>query len=105
MHDFLRFMRHLFKIMHFIRGILLAFVILLLLCVVVVSVAENMSFGQAVYFILVTALTIGYGDVTPDTTLGKIASVAAGLFGLMITGIVVAVAVKALTEAVKEKQQ
>lgn len=105
MRDFIRFMRHLFKLIHFIRGIVGTFALLLLLCVVVVVIAEDMRIGQAVYFVMITALTIGYGDVTPVTPLGRVASVAAGIFGMLATGIVVAVTVRALSQAVKEKHQ
>ena len=105
MRDFIRFMRYLFEIVYFIRGIVLAFALLLLLCAVVVAVAEEMSFRDAVYFVMITALTIGYGDITPVTPWGRVASVAAGVFGLLATGIVVAVAVRALTHAMQEKRQ
>ena len=64
-----------------------------------------MSFGRAVYFVLITAMTIGYGDITPVTTGGKIGSVAAGLIGVAACGIFVAVATRALREAYEEKRQ
>lgn len=103
MRDFIRFIRNLFEIVYFIRGIILTFALLLLICVVVISLAEGLPFGRATYFVLITALTIGYGDVTPMTPLGRITSVAAGIFGLLVTGIVVAVAVRALTQSVQQK--
>jgi len=103
MHDFIRFMRHVLQIVHFVRGVVVTFAVLLLLCVVGVVLAEGMPIGQAVYFVLITALTIGYGDVTPTTAWGQVASVAAGLVGLLSTGILVAVAVRALSQAVEEK--
>ncbi len=45
------------------------------------------SFGQTLYFCAITALTIGYGDVLPTTTLGRIDSVLLGAVGLLMTGI------------------
>jgi len=33
--------------------------------------AERLSFADAIYFTVVTIATVGYGDVTPKTTLGK----------------------------------
>jgi len=87
---------------HFIRGIIAAFAGLLLVCVIIVAGAEKMTLGQATYFVLVTALTIGYGDITPVTTWGRVAAVAAGILGLLVTGIVIAVAVRALGQAVQE---
>ena len=96
MRDFLRFLRQLLLILHFLRGILFTFLLLLIICVVVIAFAEGMPIRQAIYFVLVTALTIGYGDVTAATMLGRMASVAAGILGVLANGIVVAVAVRAL---------
>ena len=72
---------------------------------VVVVLAEEIPVGQAVYFVLVTTLTIGYGDITPATAWGRVASVAAGVFGVLATGIGIAAAVHALSQAVQEKHQ
>ncbi|MBN1345894.1 MAG: two pore domain potassium channel family protein [Phycisphaerae bacterium] len=105
MRDFLGFLRHLFKIAHFIRGVLVVFVLLLALCVAVVVLAEGMPIAQGVYLVLITALTIGYGDITPGTAWGRVASIAAGFIGLLFNGIVVAVAVHALSQAVQEKRR
>ena len=100
--DLLRFVRHVFEILRFIRGVILAS-LLLLICVAVFVFAEGLPIGQAVYLVLITALTIGYGDVTPETALGQTVSVVTGVIGILITGIVVAVVVRALSEAVREK--
>ena len=103
MRDFLRFMRYLFGIIYFLRGILLSFGLLMLVCVFVIRHSENMPWGESIYFVLVTALTIGYGDITPETPLGRIVSITAGVIGLLMTGIVIASAVRALTMAMQEK--
>ena len=55
--------------------------------------------GQAFYFCVVTALTIGYGDVVPTTTLGRIVAVLLGLLGVLMTGVVSASAVYAIQVA------
>ena len=49
--------------------------------------------GQTLYFCLVTALTIGYGDVVPTTTLGQTVAVLLGLLGVLMTGVIAASAV------------
>ncbi|MGA7776249.1 MAG: potassium channel family protein [Paraburkholderia sp.] len=54
--------------------------------------------GETVYFCAITALTIGYGDVVPTTTLGRIDAVLLGLVGLLITGLVIAAAVRGVQE-------
>ncbi|MFL9896600.1 potassium channel family protein [Paraburkholderia fungorum] len=55
--------------------------------------------GQTFYFCAVTALTIGYGDVIPTTTPGRIVAVSLGLLGVLITGVVTATAVYAIQVA------
>jgi voltage-gated potassium channel len=105
MRDFLQFLRHLFRTLHFIRGVLVAFALLLALCVVMMVFAEGMPIGEATYLVAITALTIGYGDITPATAWGRVAGVGAGVIGLLLSGIVIAVAVRALHQAVQEKEQ
>jgi voltage-gated potassium channel len=51
------------------------------------------------YFCSITALTIGYGDVVPTTTVGRIDSILLGVVGLLITGIVIAASVRAVQQA------
>lgn len=103
--DLLCFLRHLASTIHFIRHIIAAFLLLLLLCAIAVTFAEGLSFARAVYFVLITALTIGYGDITPTSTWGQIVSVVAGVIGVLGTGIVIAVTVRALSDAFKELEE
>jgi hypothetical protein len=48
------------------------------------------------YFTFITGLTIGYGDVVPRTVAGRPLSILIGIGGILLTGLVVAVGVKAL---------
>ena len=105
MRDFLRFLRHLWKVIHFLRGVVVSLLLLLLFCAILVAVSEGMPLREAVYFVLITALTIGYGDITPATPLGRVASVAAGIIGIVSTGIVVAASVRALERSYREGQE
>jgi voltage-gated potassium channel len=105
MQDFVQFLRYLFRIIYFVRGVIVAFAVLLTGCVVLMALAERMPVGQATYLILITSLTVGYGDIAPATALGRTVSVAAGILGLILNGLVIAVAVRALSEAVQDKAQ
>jgi uncharacterized membrane protein len=57
-----------------------------------------MPFADALYFTFVTGLTIGYGDIAPLTLAGRVVAILTGLVGILITGLIVAVAVYALRE-------
>jgi voltage-gated potassium channel len=63
------------------------------------------SMGETVYFCAITALTIGYGDVVPTTTLGRIDAVLLGLVGLVFTGLIVAAAVRGVQEASRHARE
>lgn len=45
---------------------------------------ENLKFVDAIYFCFVTLLTVGYGDITPQTDLGKIFTIFYMLLGIGI---------------------
>ena len=55
------------------------------------SLAEHISYGLALYWAITTATTVGYGDVTPHTTAGRIIA-----SGVMLTTIPIVGAVFAL---------
>jgi len=60
---------------------------------------EGWSRLDAFYWSFVTATTVGYGDFRPVKNASKIAAVLIAFLGLMMTGIVVAVAVHAVNLA------
>jgi voltage-gated potassium channel len=55
------------------------------------------------YFTLITGLTIGYGDISPLTPGGRMIAVLTGLLGILVTGLIVAIAVYALKETMKPR--
>lgn len=57
-------------------------IIMLLVASAIFSQAENVSFGNAMWWAIVTVTTVGYGDVTPHTMIGRGLAIV-----LMITGI------------------
>jgi hypothetical protein len=63
---------------------------------------ETWSMGEAAYFTFVTGLTIGYGDITPKHLFTRIAAIIIGFIGIMLTGIIAAVAVRALQVAMDD---
>jgi voltage-gated potassium channel len=103
--DFRDFLRHVFGLLHFIRGALGGLLLVLALCALVLMAVEDLTLGEALYLTAITGLTVGYGDIVPTTTVGRIVSVVVGFVGVIYVGIVVAVATRALTQAVEEKRR
>lgn len=47
---------------------------------------ENFTFGEAVYFSIMTITTIGYGDLVPQTVNGKLLTIVLALMGPLLAG-------------------
>jgi len=58
---------------------------------------EKWSLGDTVYFAFISGLTIGYGDLAPKTVIARVLAIIIGVCGILLMGLVAAVAVKALT--------
>jgi voltage-gated potassium channel Kch len=56
----------------------------LLLGAAVFALAEAKSFSDGLWWATVTALTVGYGDLTPVTPVGRIAGVIFGHFWIFV---------------------
>jgi voltage-gated potassium channel len=94
----------------YLRGILAGLMVLFVLLAIamyymgdpVETVKRTPSpLGETLYFCAITALTIGYGDVVPTSTLGRIDAVLLGLIGMVFTGLIVAAAVRGVQEAAR----
>jgi voltage-gated potassium channel len=66
---------------------------------------EGWSLGDTVYFTFVTGLTIGYGDFVPRQTLTRVLAILIGFSGLLVTGIVAAIAVNAMRVTLSGDQE
>ncbi|MFL6550176.1 MAG: ion channel [Povalibacter sp.] len=65
----------------------------------IVGLLEHWSIHESIYFAFVTGLTIGYGDFSPTMLLTRMLAIAIGGCGVLLTGLIAAIAVKALTAA------
>ena len=61
-----------------------------------VGFIEGWSVSDSIYFAFVSGLTIGYGDLAPKTLVARVLAIMIGICGVLLTGLVAAVAVKAL---------
>ncbi len=55
-----------------------------------------------IYFSFITGLTIGYGDIVVKTPFGWIMAVLHGLIGIIFTGMMVAAAIRAVGESMRD---
>ena len=73
----------------------------LLAMIVVLGLAagliEGWSVSDSIYFAFISGLTIGYGDLAPQTLVTRALAIVIGICGVLLTGMVAAVAVKALS--------
>ena len=69
------------------------------------SIVEGISIGNSMYLSFITAFTIGYGDITPVTIIGRVLSVIIGLIGIIFTGLVIAIATRALVSTIEEEKK
>jgi voltage-gated potassium channel len=90
---------------HIATGIWLTLPLLLSLALViallgqVVGKLEGWSHFDSFYWSFITATTVGYGDIRPVTRGSRVIALLIALCGLVLTGIIIAVAVHAATLA------
>lgn len=84
-----------------IREVIASLILLIVLGGCAIATVEGIKLGNAVYFAFITALSVGYGDITPTTTIGKLVSVGIGLVGMLFVGVTVAIATRALADTAK----
>lgn len=68
-----------------IRSVLNAVILLLIIYIIAVPFymyVEGFTLVESVYFVSVTIATVGYGDIVPKTTVGRIFTI-----GLMFSGV------------------
>jgi hypothetical protein len=91
------FVAELFIGLRVVWPILSALLILIVALGLVIGVFEGWSIHESIYFAFVSGLTIGYGDLAPKSLLTRMLAILIGICGVLLTGLVAAIAVKALT--------
>jgi len=92
-----KFFAELLRGLGIVWPILSILLVLIVVLGIVVGIREGWSLQESIYFAFITALTIGYGDFAPTTFLTRILAIFAGGCGVLMTALVAAVAVRALT--------
>jgi len=65
----------------------------------IVGARESWNRFDAIYWAFITATTVGYGDIRPKAPASKALSILIALTGMILTGIMVALAIHAATTA------
>ena len=72
---------------------------------IAISILEDWPLVDGIYFAFVSGLTIGYGDLVPKSHLARALAICIGFTGILLTGLVAAVGVNALTAALQETRK
>ena len=84
--------------------ILSALLLLIVALGLVIGVIEGWSVHESIYFAFVSGLTIGYGDLAPKALLTRLLAILIGICGALLTALVAAIAVRALTAASEDDE-
>ena len=90
--------------MHVVGPVLSALLVLIVALGLVAGLSEGWSVADSVYFAFISGLTIGYGDLAPKTFVARSLAIVIGICGIVLTGLVAAIAVHALS-AVRDGQR
>jgi len=88
--------------LYFAAPLLLSIVLWIVLLGQVVGHIESWKRFDALYWSFITATTVGYGDFRPSYRTSKVLAVLIALAGLILVGIIVAIAVRSATYAFKD---
>jgi Trk K+ transport system NAD-binding subunit len=82
-----------------IRGMLAAAALVFIIATVFFAILFKKDGITAAYFVTTTMTTTGYGDITPTTHLGQLATIVLEILGVAFSGISIAFVTTALTRA------
>jgi len=98
----IQFIKIFFLGIYYASPLLVAFVVSIVVLGQIIGRSESWSRIDALYYSFITATTVGYGDFRPAKTLGKFLAIFIALLGLLMTGIIIALGVKAGSMAFQE---
>lgn len=104
-HEFINFVKTFFRYLNVMREFILGIVLTITAGGFLLSTVEKIPLGDGVYFAFITGLTIGYGDITPKTLIGRIICVLLGVVGLIFAGVLVAIANRALADTTRKSAE
>ena len=94
------------RVSYFAKKILFTLFLLIIIFGIILGIVENIGISEGIYLAFISAFTVGFGDITPITPLGKIlCAFFLPILGMILTGIVVSIAIKSIERIFKEKKE
>ncbi|WP_338018336.1 potassium channel family protein [Fructobacillus parabroussonetiae] len=78
-------------------------VVLVLLSAGIYSLAENVSYANALWWAIVTATTVGYGDISPTTAIGRGVAIILMFVGIGLIGTITSTVTSFFTQQQADK--
>ena len=81
--------------------LLIFFCVLIFISGFLVGRLERWSWTDTIYWTIITATTVGYGDFRPTKHRSRAYTIVVVLVGMMFTGVIVAITIASTTESLK----
>jgi len=98
----LLFIELFFWILYLIAPLIIFMFIVIMILGQVVSNMEKWDRFDGMYWALITATTVGYGDIRPLKKTSKVLSVLIALIGMVFTGIIISAALNSASIALEK---
>jgi len=98
----LKYLYHFFDYAMLVWPLLVFLALAIIILGLVVGRLESWSRFDSIYWAFITATTVGYGDFRPLRRFSRVISILTALLGVTLTGILVALAVNAVTLSLKD---
>lgn len=82
----------------------LVFFVFIGICALIFCKTEEVTFIDGIYFLIVTTLTIGFGDITPHTTVMKVFVFPFAVIGLSLLAVIVTSIVRLLSDRARRRK-
>ena len=97
----LTFIQLIYLALQITAPILMLLIGLIIVLGLIAGRADKLPPLSALYWALITATTVGYGDIRPTSRIARILSVIIALLGLILFGMIIAISVRATTLTVQ----
>jgi voltage-gated potassium channel len=91
-------------LMYELSGSFIGLALIVAVAATLISRFDRVPLEDALYLAFITALTVGFGDVSPKSRGARVVCVFLAFVGLILVGILVAIAVHALGIALEGKK-